>query len=724
MKSSGLRLCFGVVILVTCFPRWPASGAAAVNDTAGDELLNHQWRRETERLAGRCLSNVRSLDEWTAERGERRQKLAEMLGLSPMPQRTPLQPVVTGRTEHDTFVVENVQFQSLPGFYVTANLYRPKDVTQPLPAILYLCGHGAVISNGVSYGNKVTYQHHGVWFARNGYICLILDSVQLGEIQGLHHGTYRENMWWWNARGYTPAGAETWNCIRALDYLATRPEVDTNRFGATGRSGGGAYTWWVAALDDRIKAAAPVAGITDLHNHVVDGVVEGHCDCMFMVNTYRWDYPEVAALVAPRPLLIVNTDADSIFPLDGVQRLHAKVRTIYRLHKSAENLGLVIGPGPHKDTQDLQVPVFRWFNRHLKGADPLIESAAVKLFAPSQLKVFGTFPSDAINTNIHESLVPAASEAPVATTTPEWASRCERWLGDLRGKSFAGWPLPQEAPAPSLTRIWSATREGVRLEAFEFLVADGLPLRAYVAQGAEGPEARRSTELLVTVIESSADPRPGAQAHDGRGSMTFEDWLAMTSAGFADELKPELASLARPVASDAYGFGKLKRELTGSGKALVWIAPRGIGLTAWTDTPKNQVQQRRRFMMLGQTLEGMRVWDISQAVQALRAQEQWRSIPLTLRSSGSMACNALYASLFVNGVDRLELARLPRSHRDGPDYLNVLKVLDIPQALAMAVERRNVTLLETDLAVADFAGNAIRRLGWKKENLQIKPQAQ
>jgi dienelactone hydrolase len=186
---------------------------------------------------------------------------------------------------------------------VTANLYLPKNLAKPAPTILYVSGHGPVIKDGISYGNKVAYQHHGAWFARNGYVCLIIDTLQLGEIQGVHHGTYREGMWWWNSRGYTPAGVEAWNSIRALDYLATRPEVDPNRFGVTGRSGGGAYSWWLAALDDRIKVAAPVAGITDLQNHVVDGTVEGHCDCMFVVNTYRWDYPEVAALVAPRPLI-------------------------------------------------------------------------------------------------------------------------------------------------------------------------------------------------------------------------------------------------------------------------------------------------------------------------------------------------------------------------------------------------------------------------------------
>ncbi len=137
--------------------------------------------------------------------------------------------------------------------------------------------------------------------------------MQLAEIEGLHHGTARENMWWWNCRGYTPAGVEAWNCIRALDYLQARPEVDREKLGVTGRSGGGAYSWWIATLDERIKAAVPVAGVTDLENHVVDGVVEGHCDCMYMVNTYRWDYGQVAALVAPRALLLTNSDKDNIF---------------------------------------------------------------------------------------------------------------------------------------------------------------------------------------------------------------------------------------------------------------------------------------------------------------------------------------------------------------------------------------------------------------------------
>src|SRR5205085_2181277 len=78
-------------------------------------------------------------------------------------------------------------------------------------------------------GNKTAFQHHGAWFATHGYAALLIDTLQLGEIAAIHHGTYRENRWWWQARGYTPAAVECWNGIRALDYLQSRPEVDGER---------------------------------------------------------------------------------------------------------------------------------------------------------------------------------------------------------------------------------------------------------------------------------------------------------------------------------------------------------------------------------------------------------------------------------------------------------------------------------------------------------------
>jgi dienelactone hydrolase len=577
-----------------------------------DVRRTNYFKAETDVIVARGVESLKNTTDWKRNRDTYRKQLFEMLSLDPLPARGDLKATVTGKVGKEDFVVENLHFQSLPGLYVTANLYLPKQIDKPLPTVLYLTGHGPVIKDGVSYGNKVTYQHHGIWFARHGYACLIVDSLQLGEILGLHHGTYREGMWWWNSRGYTPAGVEAWNCIRALDYLETRPDIDKTRFAATGRSGGGAYSWWIVALDDRIKAAAPVAGITDLHNHVVDGTVEGHCDCMFTVNTYRWDYAQVAALAAPRPLLIVNTDRDPIFPLDGVVRLHSLVRSVYRSYNAETNLGLVISEGGHKDTQDIQVPVLRWFNRYLKGEDPLIERAAVKLLQPEELKVFARLPADAINTNIHQTFVPLAK-----VSTEVSAGEHARLLDELRSKSFAGWP--GQTVHPKLT-----------LEKDQTFALETQP-NVILSLALKGSSDRPSKITLVVADDTGGAATP-------------------------------------PV-----------------GSAVAYFAPRGLGGDAWTGDAKKQTQIRRRFMLLGQTLDSMRVWDIRQAIRGLRA--KYPSAELRVEGHGTQAVNLLYASLFEAGIAGMTLSELPASHQEGPDYLNVLRVMDIPVALKIAEGR-------------------------------------
>ncbi|MCA9203727.1 MAG: prolyl oligopeptidase family serine peptidase, partial [Planctomycetales bacterium] len=478
-----------IVVLLLFFLTSHLIAAEPNKDTSrGDRMLAAYFKDETAKLTDACLADIRTLDDWQTKRDQYRQELYEMLGMNPLPERTDLHAEITGKAEHDEFVVENVQFQSRPGLYVTGNLYVPKKADKPLPAILYVCGHGRVAKNGISYGNKTHYQHHGAWFARNGYVCLTIDTLQLGEIEGIHHGTYRYNMWWWLNRGYTSAGVEAWNCIRALDYLQSRAEVDGERLGVTGRSGGGAYSWWIAALDERIKCAVPVAGITDLTNHVVDGCVEGHCDCMYMVNTYRWDYTKVAALVAPRPLLISNTDTDGIFPLDGVYRTFEEVRRIYRLYNAGDQIALNITAGGHKDTQELRVHAFRWFNHHLRNDDSLIEKTAVKLFEPEQLRVFAELPADQKNTEIHESFVPVAEiGAPPADNTA-WKTQRDAWMQSLKTKCFAGWPTADEPL--DVQPAFSATHDGITLQAYDFTSQGAIRLRLYMAhrEGLEHPE--------------------------------------------------------------------------------------------------------------------------------------------------------------------------------------------------------------------------------------------
>lgn len=616
--------CF-LILLAGC---WAAIAQQfPANWHVADTNLTAYFEAEVSRLESACLADTKTLDDWTKQRDERRRQLFDMLGLWPVPERTALQPVITGKVDGDDFVVERLHFQSLPGLYVTANLYLPRNLAAPAPAILYGCGHAEVKTNGVSYGNKTYYQHHGAWLAKHGYVCLTLDTLQLGEIQGDHHGTYRLGQWWWNSRGYTPAGIEAWNSIRALDYLETRPEVDAKRLGMTGRSGGGSYTWTTAALDERVKVAAPVAGITDLRNHVCDGAVEGHCDCMFFVNTYGWDFPLVAALIAPRPLLLVNTDADNIFPLDGVNRLFTKTRRLYELHNAYDRLGLVIGPGGHNDSQNLQVPVLRWFNQHLKGADPLITDAAEKPFSPAQLRVLEQLPADQRNTTAQEFF--GAREVKPIATLEELRQR-------LKERTFAGWPA--ESPELGLTPLPGEPAHlgpGAGWQPVRFLSQAHVPLRLF----RWGPGASKARRVQVNLLAGTEPPALLSPAAD---TVTFV------------------------------------------------FSPRGLGPAAWPGDARKQTQLRRRFQLVGQTADGMRVWDIRRALAAVR--ELHPGAEIHVQAEDAMAAHALHAAVFDDQTLHLELTRLPASYRDGVDYLNVAQVTDLAQVLKLVCTRHEVTV--------------------------------
>jgi len=615
----------------------------AEDTSSGDKQVKQYFEAETARVTNAPLEGIDTLEEWKAKRGEYHQQLQEMLGLDPWPEKTDLQVNTTGTIEREGIVVEKLHYQSRPGLYVTGNLYRPAKVEGKLPAVLYVCGHGRVKKDGVSYGNKAHYQHHGAWFARHGFVCLTIDSLELGEIEGKHKGIYNDKHPWWTNRGYTPAGVEAWNCVRAIDLLQSRDEVDPEKIGVTGRSGGGAYSWYIAALDERIKVAVPVAGITDLEDHVVDGVVSGHCDCMYWVNTYGFDYTLLPALIAPRPLMIANTDYDPIFPLVGVERTHLAAREIYKLYGKAPNLALTIIPGPHADTQPLRVPAFYWLQKHLKGETPLITDAAEKMFEVEELKVFDKLPEDEINTKIEETFVAAAEPAEVPETRAEWQQMSGEWKQLLAEKSFGGWPTPEE----SGTRLKSQ-RELADWHVYfqEFIPQDNvrLPILAFYSKKLATRDGGGFQGGKLVVVDDAG----------------WKQWTAIAEG--ADEEFP-----VKDV--DDYDL-------------IAVLPPRGIGPTQWTQEEKPEIQIRRRYLLLGQSIDAMRVWDICRLVDyEIKTKKIER---IDVEASGEMAALAIYAAIFEPSIGDLTLHDPLVDHREGPYFMNVRRFMNLPEAAAMA----------------------------------------
>jgi len=414
---------------------------------------------------------------------------------------------------------------------------------------------------------------------------------------------------------------------------------------------------------------------------------------MFMVNTYRWDYPCIAALISPRPLLIGNTDADWIFPLDGVMRTFEQARRIYSLYGAENDIGLAIAAGPHEDGPELQLAALRWFDRHLRKAARPIESNAQASLPRERLRVFAELPADEANTRIDETFVAAAPPPPPAADA--WPERRDGWLAALRDRPFRGWPARDEPL--DVARAWSAEHDGVAVTAYDFTSQAPFRLRLHVARRTNlDPPAR----TVVRVLDA-----------DG-----WQRFLADFGGPFAAELGLLPATAAAP------GWNFIRDALLADDAAVVFVAPRGVGPTAWDSDPKRHNQFRRRFYLLGQTLEGMQDYDIRRAVQELRGIPPLAGANLWLEGGGETGTLVLYAALFEPGVAGVELWDLPRSHREGPALLGIQRVLDIPQAVALAAERSAVVLHRPagDAEAWAYPRAVAAALGWPADRLRIE----
>ncbi|MBL8177562.1 MAG: acetylxylan esterase [Bryobacterales bacterium] len=381
--------------------------AAVTLPGAGMAQSRPLLEQEAARILERAEKELATPQAWEPVRAQRRRELQAMLGLDPWPARTPLNVQIRGSLDRDDHTVEKLAFESLPKFYVTANLYLPKQRKSQVPAVVYVCGHAMVPE-----GAKTAYQRHGISFARNGYACLIVDPIQIAEIFSLHHGVYAMQLYDWYARGYTPAGIDVWNAIRAIDYLAARPEVDASKIGMTGRSGGAAMTWFTAALDDRIKVAAPVMGISTYLANLREDTQRRHCDCMFPINFHRHDMTHQGGLIAPRPLLMAHGKKDDLFPVPGYTKFEEVLTRLYLGYERPDRFQNIVVDTGHQDSDFLREQVLRWFDKHLMGVtrDP---EMTYRNAEPAELTAFqGKPPADAINPRVHLLFKPIAKPRP------------------------------------------------------------------------------------------------------------------------------------------------------------------------------------------------------------------------------------------------------------------------------------------------------------------------
>ncbi len=316
----------------------------AYSDWLRQELVRLEAPRPAPRTAGEALERQREL----------RGRLLDALGLAPLPERTPLNPQVTGRIEKDAYVIEKIVYESRPNHLVPALLYLPRDTGGSVPAVISAVGHW-------SYGKSSRApQLRAIALARHGYAVLSLDPVYAWE-RGIPG----------NSEGFEPfvaggaiAGHEVWDIVRGADYLETRPEIDATRLAVTGASGGGLQAFYAGAVDDRFDAIMPAVALWAMSELAVNGYYSG--DNWVPGISRMGGMGSLIALAAPRAMLIMNVDADYSTSYACEQMVNA-ARPYFDVLGAGNEILHTIGKGSHDYTREMREASCAWADRWLKG---------------------------------------------------------------------------------------------------------------------------------------------------------------------------------------------------------------------------------------------------------------------------------------------------------------------------------------------------------------------
>lgn len=294
-----------------------------------------------------------------------RERIRQSFG--PSPERTPLNSRVTGRVERDGYVIENVIFESRPGFPVTANLYLPTNRSGRVPGVVGTCGHS---SNGKA---AEAYQQFAQGLVRLGMACLIYDPIGQGErfqyvsdkLSSTKGAGVQEHLHGGNQQflvGEYLCSWMVWDGMRALDYLLTRAEVNSDQIGVTGNSGGGTQTTWLTGTEARWAMSAPSCFVTTFRRNLENELPADTEQCPPRAIALGLDHADFLAALAPRPVIILAKERD-FFDVRGSEEAYQRLRHIYRLLGAEDNVALFVGPSGHGYSQENREAMYSWFSR-------------------------------------------------------------------------------------------------------------------------------------------------------------------------------------------------------------------------------------------------------------------------------------------------------------------------------------------------------------------------
>lgn len=350
-----------------------------------DQIAQQQLQKREE-----VIAKIHSVADAEARKKSVREKIMTIIGGLP-DYNGPLNARVTGRIQADSYTIEKVIFESLPGVFVTANLYRPNQPGH-YPGVLLQAGH--------TQEGKPEGQILAANLALKGFVVLAFDPIGQGEREQTYDRQADRALAGWSVPEHIQTGTQSmligesvaryfiWDAKRAIDYLVSRPEVDAERLGAVGCSGGGALTTFIGALDSRLKVVAPACYINSYHVLFTgpDPDSEMSPPNILSIGLDMADYVELSA---PAPWLLLATEHDYFTPA-GAKMVYDEARRWYGLYGAEEKLRFFIGPGPHGTPLETREEIYKWMIRWLKNGAGDFHEQPVKNYTNQELLVTKT----------------------------------------------------------------------------------------------------------------------------------------------------------------------------------------------------------------------------------------------------------------------------------------------------------------------------------------------
>ncbi|MCL5105106.1 MAG: prolyl oligopeptidase family serine peptidase [Armatimonadetes bacterium] len=604
-----------------------------------------------ERLSAPKKIPAKTLNDWKARREYVRKLDLQLLGLDPMPERVPLDVHYGGSLDREGYIVKRVYWQTWPGIYGSGYLYLPKTPGKH-PAILNPVGHWA------NYTKNEVPQTRCIALAKRGYVALAIDLIHVPTDSYLI--------------GASSPGIRLWTNIRAVDFLQSLPEVDADKIGCTGASGGGQQTLHMMVADDRIKAAVPAVGVW-YWRRLMEPVYIYQCLCAFDPCALGYfDQADMCAVYAPKPALFLTVSGD--WEANFHNEEYKDFRRIWELYGAADRVDCLEFDCGHEYNRSMREAMYAWFDKWLKGID---------------------YPNRAVEPDVKTETVETlnALDAPVESSLVTAAKEVEAWTYQGHTKFYKEkfqFKNPEIKDLSGLKQYQEGLRKKL-LDLLAYVPAKGRVVRTLQPAEIAGMQAERF------IVQSEGEIQVPALLFRPKGTGPAQLVIMLHPGGKQAIVKDYADQISSLVSR---GVAVLLPDLRLMGE---------LNLTNWEQNFWGRSQKGSwDFVTLiwGRPDAGMALTDLRACLEALAGRNDLSTNKVKLVGLGNAGSTALFLAALEPRIEATVIENIGktyaepgsavtrRGYRDDgmmpPLIFNILRVGDLPQVAAAVAPRRLV----------------------------------